>query len=308
MLQKIHILLVDDTDYKIAKVKTILIETHINCEIVSVKDAISAQQALSKSKFDLMILDMCLPIRLGQIPQNDGGESVLHELDMDKSLNMPNHIIVLTQYQELTEKFRLSFPGLGIVTFDSSSEVWVNALKGEIRRILRIKPTEEERLMNLIQKGEGLKKIEFKSTLQWDIREGKKSKSIEHSAMKTIVSFANSDGGTLFIGIEDNKNIIGIADYHESEDKFSRLFDDILKNFIGDFAHSLLESFEFIYPAEKSVFVIQIKKSVSPIYLVKDKDGKKVDGNGHFYIRGSTSARLLNDIETDKYIKEHFNQ
>lgn len=69
--------------------------------------------------------------------------------------------------------------------------------------------TTEIVIPNLIQRGESIV-LEFKSTLRVDIKTSKPEKFIEHSVIKTLGAFLNSEGGTLLIGVEDNKNILGL--------------------------------------------------------------------------------------------------
>ena len=65
--------------------------------------------------------------------------------------------------------------------------------------------TEEEKL---IQTGETAK-LEFKSTLRWNILADRIDKEIEHSVLKTIVAYMNSEGGTLLVGVKDDGDILG---------------------------------------------------------------------------------------------------
>ncbi|MEJ7741378.1 MAG: ATP-binding protein [Nocardioidaceae bacterium] len=42
--------------------------------------------------------------------------------------------------------------------------------------------------------------VEFKSTARWDLREGRRSKDMEDSIVKSVAAFLNSGDGTLLIG------------------------------------------------------------------------------------------------------------
>jgi hypothetical protein len=60
--------------------------------------------------------------------------------------------------------------------------------------------------------------VEFKSTLMCDLRayraeprRRERSDGVTHSALKTICAFANSSGGRLLIGVEDDLKICGLA-------------------------------------------------------------------------------------------------
>ena len=53
---------------------------------------------------------------------------------------------------------------------------------------------------------------------------------VRFQVLKTVNAFVNSVGGSLIIGVADQGEIIGIEnDDYESEDKYKRLIDDILK-------------------------------------------------------------------------------
>ena len=61
----------------------------------------------------------------------------------------------------------------------------------------------------LIRNGEN-EKVEFKSSLSYDYQKNNKSKEVELSVAKSVAAFLNSNGGFLFIGVKDDKTILGI--------------------------------------------------------------------------------------------------
>ncbi|MCD6337398.1 MAG: putative DNA binding domain-containing protein, partial [Candidatus Marinimicrobia bacterium] len=63
--------------------------------------------------------------------------------------------------------------------------------------------TEIDKIHGIIRQGES-KNIEYKETLSLDVRKKTKEKYIELSALKTVVAFLNTEGGTLLIGVQDN--------------------------------------------------------------------------------------------------------
>lgn len=138
-------------------------------------------------------------------------------------------------------------------------------------------PKEDLNWMDIINKGEN-NYVEFKSTLSYCLREKKPMKYIEKSIAKTIAAFLNSEGGQLFVGVDDNKNILGLdRDYKLSSkgdrDGFLLKFDNIIRDYLGneniaDIAH------QFIKIDGKDVFVVEVRLSAQPVFL-KDK-GKKI--------------------------------
>lgn len=67
----------------------------------------------------------------------------------------------------------------------------------------------EDEVREIILGGEN-EKLEIKSTLRFDIREGNINKKLEYVVAKTISAFLNSEGGTLIIGVDDDENILGL--------------------------------------------------------------------------------------------------
>ncbi len=62
---------------------------------------------------------------------------------------------------------------------------------------------------DLIAEGES-DELEFKATLRWDLKEAGVNKKLEEVIIKTIAAFANSQGGTLLIGVADDGDVIGL--------------------------------------------------------------------------------------------------
>ena len=71
--------------------------------------------------------------------------------------------------------------------------------------------------LSLINHGEN-SSVEFKSTLRWDLRLEKRNPEIEFAVLKTIAAFMNTDGGNLFIGIDDKGTVLGL------ENDFNRTY------------------------------------------------------------------------------------
>ena len=52
--------------------------------------------------------------------------------------------------------------------------------------------------------------VEFKSTARVNLHTGTQDKKIEHVIVKTVCAFLNSEGGSLFIGVDDGGGILGL--------------------------------------------------------------------------------------------------
>lgn len=144
--------------------------------------------------------------------------------------------------------------------------------------------------------------IEFKETLRIDLRTGEKSPAIEHSTIKTIAGFLNSQGGTLIIGVQDNGNVVGVERDYATLPKQNR--DGLLVHIDNILQSRFPTSLQFISARveishNKEICAIEVAPSENPVYIVEN-------GQEEFYIRSSASTRSLSMSESNEYIKSHF--
>lgn len=100
--------------------------------------------------------------------------------------------------------------------------------------------------------------------------------------LKQICSFANSNGGTMYIGIDDEGNIIGI-------NNSKRLLDEIpnkIKDNLGILADVRLENKD-----NKDYIIINVNKYLMPIFY-----------NGKYYIRSGSSTHEATRVELNSLI------
>ena len=146
--------------------------------------------------------------------------------------------------------------------------------------------TPAEKIKKIIEKGEK-DNVEFKSTLRTNIYTNNSDRKVEHSVLKTMAAFLNSNGGSVLVGVTDKGEVLGIErDNFENEDKFSLHLTNLMKSSIGkDFFHFM--KFEIIKIEEgKSVLVIECEKSDKPVFL-------RINQEEEFFIRnGPSSVRL----------------
>jgi CheY-like chemotaxis protein len=145
-------------------------------------------------------------------------------------------------------------------------------------------------IVELIAQGES-DRLEFKSTLQWDVRQNQENTKLQYSSLKTIVAFLNTEGGILVIGVEDNGNIYGLENdiqclKNGSVDKFERHLVQLIANNIGKrFLSSIKIRFTTI--EDKNICAVYIQKANQKAFLKSDKGTE-------FYIRTGNSSRSLN--------------
>lgn len=171
-----------------------------------------------------------------------------------------------------------------------------------------INNVEKTSIEDFIKKGE-TKNIEFKSSLRYCLKTLKAEKHIEHSAIKNICAFLNSNGGKLIIGVEDNGRILGLenTDFKtfgekDKKDAFLKHFDNLISKYFGNDL-SLNLGIEFEKVDSKSVCEIDvIPNNNGPIFLRNPEKNNKEE----FYIRRNASAVTLNMDEFYKYSRERW--
>lgn len=160
----------------------------------------------------------------------------------------------------------------------------------------------EKSVDELIKYGESIS-LEFKSSLQWDVRQNQLNKNLRLSVLKTIAAFLNTEGGILAIGVEDNGNVFGLEnDYSTtdySKDKFLNLLNNLIKDYIGlditPYIHINVDEVQ-----EKEVCVVKVEKSHKPVFMKTDGQEKQL------YIRRGTTTHALDPEETYHYIETNW--
>lgn len=158
---------------------------------------------------------------------------------------------------------------------------------------------EAERLNLLVFGGES-KTVEFKQTFQYCLRRKQMEKDIETAALKGLVGFLNTDGGTLFIGVDDSGVSVGVGleleKFHKSStDKFLLRLKDRIEKRLGKAALSQVNA-RFIELSGNPVCAVTCPPSPEGVFL----DGKD------FYVRNSPSTDKLEGPDLANYLKRRF--
>ncbi|MCD4734468.1 MAG: putative DNA binding domain-containing protein [Bacteroidales bacterium] len=151
----------------------------------------------------------------------------------------------------------------------------------------------------LISRGEN-NTVEFKSTLRYNLFTKKFDRNIENASLKTIAGFLNSQGGTLFIGVDDNQEVLGLeSDQFKNNDRMLLHFTKITSERIGEnFLQYINAEIEKI--GGKKLLRIDVRPSEIPAYM---KTGNNDDV---FYIRTGPSTTQLNTSNIFDYIISRF--
>jgi hypothetical protein len=158
--------------------------------------------------------------------------------------------------------------------------------------------TDADKIMSLCRSGES-KTVEFKESFSLDVRKGTKENYIEDSALKNLVAFLNTEGGTLLIGISDTGELVGISKevdkFYKNNDKFLLHFKNKIKQRIGEQYYTFIDQ-RLVSASGSDILMIKCGKASNPCYL----DGKD------FYVRTNPATDKLEGPKLVEYVQNHF--
>lgn len=237
----------------------------------------------------------------------------------------------------LIQKKRIESTREGVVTWIEENQTYnENGIEVEVDDYFpgNVKKIVEEEIISVQELREKIeihekKDFEMKSSFKYDVdisnhtgtptaNEVLKRRIVEEAA-----SFMNTDGGIICIGVDNEKNILGLendyklqSDYSPERDK-SLLQDKLrseiqqaLKDYLDDEIIFTLFEIEIISIDEKDVCCIKIKKSPEPIF-VKTKISFRLDNKDKSdkiwkcWVRADNGIR---PIEFDSFLKYWMSQ
>ncbi len=223
-------------------------------------------------------------------PSNYIGDFKDENSQINKSLN--SHLIDLNGFGIESDDYDIFLQARATRIFSE--------LKSRIE--LSHKEPANEEVQELILAGES-DSVEFKSTLRYDIREKVVNKKLEYVIAKTLAAFLNSEGGNLFIGIDDNQNALGLSNdietlSNKSVDGFELQLIEVIKKYIGtEFSSHIKITFP-IY-SDNKICHVKISKSSKPVFT-------KNEGSEDFFVRSGCSSQPLGREEQSTYEKDHW--
>lgn len=119
--------------------------------------------------------------------------------------------------------------------------------------------------------------------------------SVTSNLCKEIIAFANTKGGTIYIGYDDESNLIGVKNAKKELDKISNMISDCIEPNM-----TFNVSMEIIEELGKEIIVIKVLKGTKRPYYLKSK-GMISEG---VYIRLGATNRQANRDEIVKMMIE----
>ena len=162
-------------------------------------------------------------------------------------------------------------------------------------------------VQEIIKGGESAR-LEFKSTLRFDLKQKNYNRELENTILKSMAAFNNTDGGMIIIGISDEGKVLGLKNDYETlkkqdKDGFELHLRALISQAYGE--HFAARRIDIFFPTlgKQEICLVKIKKGRSPLYTITtDKNGGKLE---KFYIRMGNSSR---EIEKPSDIVDYQNQ
>lgn len=147
----IKILILDDSDRKIDKIKQVLLEgCGLHEDDIEVANSVATgRMAITKDYFDLVLLDLVLPLFENEEPQEDGGLSFIRDImSADGRIKIPTQIIGLTEKENAYNKEKEEFQSLlfNVIHCKQSDVEWISQVKQAVNYSIRCKESVESRL------------------------------------------------------------------------------------------------------------------------------------------------------------------
>ena len=178
-------------------------------------------------------------------------------------------------------------------------EIYQTKIKQLISRVDSSGKTSLEELLKNYEQ----QQLEFKTSFRWDVKENKLNKNLEKATLKTIAAFLNADGGNLILGINDQRQAVGLeADYdslnRKDADGFENHFTGCFKAVIGaEFRRFIDVSFHQV--DNREICWIKVAPGVKPAYA-------RFDNGEFFFVRTGNSTTAMPLSEAADYIRSRF--
>lgn len=135
-----QILVVDDNKLRVEHIKELTKDYKSqDVQLTFATSIIEAKRALLGTLFDVMLLDLVLPLRDGSVPENTGGADLLREIVQIDRYKLPYYVLVISEYENALKDIssisnELTFSA---IKYSASDEEWKIRLKNFIDQLLR---------------------------------------------------------------------------------------------------------------------------------------------------------------------------
>jgi len=136
----LRVLIVEDDTLKAKEVSRVC-ENAVEVDLDIVETVYAAGQKMKEIQYDLMVLDVKLPMRQNTDASADAGVKLLQQLKTRHELKIPLHVIGLTAYDESLDEFKKQFEDFTwvLMYYDPSSDLWIRQLTNWLQHAVNVK-------------------------------------------------------------------------------------------------------------------------------------------------------------------------
>ena len=301
------VLVVDDTPVNIDLLSDILRRDY------QVKAAVNGAKALEIARAepapDIILLDIMMP--------EMSGHEVCRQLKEDPNTADIPIIFVTAKSEVEDEKQGLDMGAVDYITKPFNPEIVEARVRNQLslhqqRDQLRVELFEAlkgrvqsgfvehigQHLAEIVAAGES-HRLEFKSTLRWNLHTDKADKKIENQCLKTVAAYLNTEGGLLLIGVSDEGLPLGLeTDRFASEDKLLLHWHNLLKECLGAQFSDRVRS-DILELEGDAVLAVQCLSAGKPVFFRRDNEEA-------FFVRVGNSTQALKPSEILAYTERRF--
>lgn len=139
----IRILIVDDLKTKREKIFNTILDNHdiLEKDIIQAKCVKEAKKILYQEYFDLMILDLVLPIEETGESNAKNATGFLNDIEINPSIHPPIHIVGISGYKDQVEEHHQDFSKKlwNLIDYEENSSIWEDQLKSIIFHLVKIR-------------------------------------------------------------------------------------------------------------------------------------------------------------------------
>ncbi len=151
--------------------------------------------------------------------------------------------------------------------------------------------------------------LELKATLRWDLSLQIVNKRLEEAIVKTVAAFANSQGGSLIVGVSDDGDVVGLEHDYASlggvdRDGFEIHLRNLLNQSLGVAFVAAKVRIEFPELSGEEICRVDIEPATAPVLMkVPTKDGPPSE---KFFARSGNSSQEIPPSQLKSYWDTRF--
>lgn len=164
----------------------------------------------------------------------------------------------------------------------------------------------ESDVLALIAGGE-TQEVEFKATFRWDGRDGRDNPHMSRMSARAIASFLNTRGGTLLIGVADDRTVSGVdadiqafaAQGRDGVDLFQQTLANEVRERLGAAVAGQLD-IRLLQVTGRWVCVVRVPPSARPVFMVTGREQREL------IVRSGTTTHSLDIEQAHDYIQSRW--